>query len=171
MQLADLIGRTFDKWTVISRNPNSGDSNLRWICKCVCGHTGFVSSHRLMKGKSKGCKRCANRQAIRIRPFEALFNRLVLCGAREHKPCSLTYEEFFSFAQETHCHYCNADIKWAEYCLGKNGSGYNLDRKDNDKGYVADNVVVCCKKCNQAKGDRFTYEQWHRMTECLREPK
>jgi len=42
---------------------------------------------------------------------------------------------------------------------GKNGKGqyaspyiYNgLDRIDNEKGYLLDNVTPCCKICNQAK--------------------
>ncbi len=47
------------------------------------------------------------------------------------------------------------------YCLGPlSGYGYSLDRKDHQKGYTLDNVVVCCgskegnrdTSCNARKG-------------------
>lgn len=42
------------------------------------------------------------------------------------------------------CYYCHGDIE-------KTGCG--LDRVDSHKGYTLENVVPCCKKCNQAKMD------------------
>jgi hypothetical protein len=35
-------------------------------------------------------------------------------------------------------------------------------------GYVEVNVVGCCKRCNIAKGNRFTYDEWYGMTEYFR---
>lgn len=40
---------------------------------------------------------------------------------------------------------------------------YNgIDRVDSKKGYVAGNVVTCCRNCNQAKSDKSIdeFEEW-----------
>lgn len=34
-----------------------------------------------------------------------------------------------------------------------------IDRKDNSKGYIKENVVACCKKCNRAK-HTMPYEEF-----------
>lgn len=42
------------------------------------------------------------------------------------------------------CVYCGSDLKKEK--------GYSIDRHDNHRGYVTDNVAPCCKVCNRAKG-------------------
>jgi 5-methylcytosine-specific restriction endonuclease McrA len=84
---------------------------------------------------------------------------------------TLTYEEFVTFTASDKCHYCWSPIAWSEFDIAKNGTRYNLDRKDNSRGYDVDNLVVCCKDCNAAKGSRYDYETWFAMTEVLRNRK
>jgi len=62
-------------------------------------------------------------------------------------------EETFDELVAKNCHYCDSppsNIKWGR---GNNGvfvySG--IDRKDNTKGYLLDNVVPCCVVCNWMK--------------------
>ena len=48
------------------------------------------------------------------------------------------------------------------YCEGKLGTvqvGTGLDRIDSTRGYVIDNVLSCCGKCNMIKGETFTVEE------------
>ena len=52
---------------------------------------------------------------------------------------TLTYEDFLTFWQQP-CSYCGDPIKTV-----------GLDRVDNSKGYIKDNVVSCCKHCNTWK--------------------
>lgn len=52
------------------------------------------------------------------------------------------YEELL----ELGCMYCGLDLK--------SQNGYCLDRIDNSKGYLDNNVTPCCKDCNLAKGTR-----------------
>ena len=47
------------------------------------------------------------------------------------------------------CHYCGGEVS---HRLG-------LDRVDNDKGYVAGNVVQCCAVCNRMKSDH-SVDEW-----------
>jgi hypothetical protein len=46
------------------------------------------------------------------------------------------------------------------YCKIPNiGTGGGLDRIDNDKGYLVDNVLSCCGDCNNIRGDSLTVEE------------
>jgi hypothetical protein len=89
----------------------------------------------------------------------------------------IAYEQFLSLISKSVCHYCHAPVtrtKFNPAGTKRNGgtrkahNAYYLDRKDNAKGYTIDNLVTCCTRCNYAKGDRFTYEEWFEMTECFR---
>jgi len=46
----DIVGRTFESWTVLSYA-----KDCKWICECVCGKRKSVSSYSLRNGKSKSC--------------------------------------------------------------------------------------------------------------------
>jgi hypothetical protein len=58
------------------------------------------------------------------------------------------------------CHYCQSDISQ------ETGSG--LDRKQNDLGYTADNVLTCCGKCNLSRNENFTVEEWKIAMEAIK---
>ena len=48
-------------------------------------------------------------------------------------------------------------------------TAYNLDRKDSIKGYTKENCVVCCKRCNRAKSNLFSYEEWLEIGKFIQE--
>jgi len=54
-------------------------------------------------------------------------------------PFEITEEQFATFWQKL-CYYCGSDVKTV-----------GLDRIDNSKGYVEDNIVSCCETCNSMK--------------------
>jgi hypothetical protein len=167
------IGQRFSKWTVTGRGATrDGVSNFPWICQCECGTVKEVSGHRLTRGKSSQCGKCSRKEnvKVRIRPYEALYHNAGRSAARDNHSFSLSYEEFVTFAEKPTCHYCCASVTFAKHCVAKNGQSYNLDRKDNAIGYQINNVVVCCKRCNHAKGNRYTYEEWYGMTAYFRRP-
>ena len=66
------------------------------------------------------------------------------------------------------CHYCGAQPHQSISQIRPDLNGdyiYNgLDRVDNARGYVADNVVPCCGICNRAKDDmtRAEFIAWAR---------
>lgn len=103
-----------------------------------------------------------------LKPYEALFNNFIKHCKSRNITTSLDYVLFLSYCQQTICHYCHGNISFARYNLNKNGHSYNLDRKDNTVGYIADNIVPCCWRCNNGKSDVFTYEEWYNMCSYLR---
>lgn len=68
----------------------------------------------------------------------------------------LTLEEFSNLFYAS-CEYCARDVEPSEY------TGYRIDRKDNDVGYLLENCVPCCAECNWIKGNVLTYEEMCRL--------
>lgn len=106
-------------------------------------------------------------------PFEWLYRTIIKYTKERNIEYSLTLDEFLEFVKIDKCHYCFTKIKWTEYstdiinkpdCKAR----YNLDRKDNNIGYTKDNCVVCCKRCNYAKSNKYSYKEWYGMTEYFR---
>jgi hypothetical protein len=171
----NLVGQKFNRLTVLRLmqcNP------VIWECRCDCGTiTKIVSTGDLKSGNTKSCG-CLKPEKVaercRLRPYEALYNSFVKARSKPSSqstkvyPLELTYEEFLEFIPTPACHYCGFPITWSEYNPHKNGSGYYLDRKDNELGYSKDNLVVCCSRCNRGKSDQFTYHEWVEVGKCLR---
>jgi 5-methylcytosine-specific restriction endonuclease McrA len=101
-------------------------------------------------------------------PYKGTYGILRKHAKRRSIELSMTYEEFLPFTEELQCHYCLSDIVWIKH--GK-VNAYNLDRIDNEKGYSKENCVVCCWKCNNSKGNRYSHEEWYGMTEYFRRNK
>lgn len=60
-------------------------------------------------------------------------------------------------SQKNICYYCGIEL-WDG--LGqKKLNGLSIDRKDNTQGYFIENIVLCCNRCNMAKGSWFTEKQ------------
>lgn len=167
----NLVGQKFGRLTVkrlLSRRP------VVWECECKCGNILPVTkSEKLISGNTKSCG-CINLDRISVlsrkRPYESIYNNLAkLCSRQSDRlRLEISYEEFVEFTATTECHYCGSPIHWTMYNANKNGFSYNLDRKDNSRGYNKDNVVVCCSRCNFGKGRQFSYEEWVEVGKCLR---
>lgn len=151
----DLIGQRFGKLVVVSAVKIEG--RRKWNCLCDCGKTTEAFSNNLKRGKHQSCG-CVFEGKNRKRPFEWIYNNLKY----SRHPVSLSYEEFVWFTEEAACHYCEEKLEWSPFSLyrGKRIRRTNLDRKDSDRGYSLDNCVACCPRCNMAKSDKFTYEEW-----------
>ena len=170
MHKLDLIDQRFGKLLVTAPVESTKDGSSRWECLCDCGTTVVVFGRNLGSGNttSCGCARGKNPKPwLRKRPYEALYTSLVGAARYNHRPLSLTYEEFFTFTETIRCHYCARAIVWKPYNCSDSPS--NLDRKDNALGYTKDNCVVCCWTCNQVKGNRFSYEEMLLLAPALQE--
>lgn len=125
-----------------------------------------VSNQKTDMGKEL-CHRCVNRR----RPFESTY--ITLKNSKRHK-VDFTYEEFLEFTKIDKCHYCLDAIKWQPYAYDRKkyiSRAYYLDRVNNDIHYTKENCVVCCTRCNRAKSNKFSYEEWFGMTSYLRQKK
>ena len=66
----DMIGRTFDRLTVIERYPeNTKDRKAQWVCQCECGNIVVVSGKKIRNGNTRSCG-CLQREAVIKRNFK-----------------------------------------------------------------------------------------------------
>lgn len=166
----DKTGKKFGRLTVIKRVANNKWGETRWLCKCECGKEKVTVGYSLQGGFTKSCG-CLRREVTRNRRrlSSGLSNMRAMIGsykasAKERKlEYNLTEEQFAELTQQD-CYYCGAKPNNIANDEGNYGSyTYSgLDRIDNNKGYVIDNVVPCCKRCNYAKSSLTLqeYKDW-----------
>jgi len=73
--------------------------------------------------------------------------------------------------QEKKCHYCNRtleEIKQDNREQDKHKTKMSIDRKDNDRGYITDNIVLACTRCNLIKGNYFTEQEMLKIGKILK---
>jgi len=169
MRLVDLTGSKFSNWEVLSRNGSDTTGHPMWKCKCDCGRIATILGSNLVRKRTSECVGCYTAHN-RLRPYEALYN--LLCRAsKERYEVKLTYEEYLTFTSVSKCFYCGTKVTWEPHVnphKGIRGSAYHLDRKDNSLGYSKENCVVCCPRCNRAKSNHFTYEEWRQIGKLIR---
>lgn len=162
----DLTGKKIGKLTVVRKIGKSTDSNqksVKYLCVCDCGKQIEVLSKRLLHDK-KNCGCISMKNKFKCLPYgEASFNKLYT----SYKSNALQKNLEFSLSKDDtkqlfkqDCFYCgNYPIKTVSYknCNGK--FVYNgIDRIDNVKGYIKENVVTCCQVCNFRKSDNHINE-------------
>lgn len=57
------------------------------------------------------------------------------------------------------------------YLKNKGVKRLTIDRKDNKIGYIIDNMVLCCFRCNSTKSDFFTFEEMLKIGKKIIKPK
>ena len=173
-KLIDLTGKRFERLIVIERK-QPGPRNrkyLIWLCKCNCGNEVIVNEGDLIRGHTKSCG-CLKKEISksgdirRLKP--GLANMRAMIGsykksAKKRKiEYKLTDEQLVEIARKD-CYYCGAKPNNISKHPGSNGEYiYNgLDRVNNSKGYITDNIVPCCKDCNRSKYKRTEqeYQDW-----------
>lgn len=154
----DITGQRFGELIVLKRDIREDKSrNMYWLCKCDCGKEKAIRSDALRKGvtKSCGCKMAGHRYDYTMPYGEAqkrrLFKKYLFAAQYNKREFKITYEEFLQITQKD-CYYCGD--KPSTIAKGPRGDYiYNgIDRINNNKGYLLDNIVPCCKICNIIKG-------------------
>ena len=61
------------------------------------------------------------------------------------------------------CHYCKKRLNPDNFILDHKVPVSSLTTKEEIQN--PSNLVVCCKECNNKKGNKFTYEEFVKMME------
>ena len=169
-QRIDLTGRIFGRLTVIELVGRNKYKQFIWKCLCECGKIKNICGNSLKRNFTKSCG-CLNTERVieshRINKGESGFNLLfrIYRGSAKLKNLefNLTKEEFSGLTQQN-CYYCGdepstisckTELNCSEESKEWSNYVYNgIDRTDNNKGYIIENCVPCCKECNYFKSNR-----------------
>lgn len=160
----DLTNKKFGKLIVIKFLEKRGN-NSYWLCQCECGTFRQVAGNALTRTKystiSCGCSKVIRMEKLNRLPGNLGAQRRILQfyikGAKARKlEFTLSFDKFCKLTQQC-CHYCGIKPNNSTKTINPHGATqimYNgIDRIDNTKGYILDNVVSCCSNCNYAKFD------------------
>jgi hypothetical protein len=163
MKKIDLVGRVFNRLTVLKQTISDGYSNTRWECLCVCGGVKTVAGSALLGGKTGSCGCLADDFRTRRVKFKTCYKGPKVSGintlfskykthAKNRGHIFTLTREYFESLLFNNCVYCsdpttNTQTSWVD-SFSYNG----IDRIDNTLGYTNENVVTCCGFCNKAKG-------------------
>ena len=105
-----------------------------------------------------------NKERGRIRshlPQE--FFRPILYRAKKRNLECMTKEEFIDWYnnQKRECHYCKRSEEEAckQTVNGRKFGRLSIDRKDNTRGYILNNIVLACFRCNGIKSAYYTEQE------------
>lgn len=73
---------------------------------------------------------------------------------------NLTIEQYETIVTMGRCHYCGQT-------LSETGGG--IDRKDNKIGYVVENIVTCCYRCNTTFMSHYSYKEKLILAEAIKD--
>lgn len=129
-----------------------------YLVKCICGKEKELDICDLKKGttRSCGCLRKKLQSERKIKPpgiaaRNNLYNiYLKTCVEKRGYEFELTKEEFFNLTKQN-CYYCGKEPTQIKKSKVSQYVYNGIDRVDNSKGYLKDNVVACCGKCNADK--------------------
>ena len=153
---------------VIKKKGKTNSSYSVWVFECSeCGGEIHAQSHSL-KTHSGKCMRCGHLG----KPYMFIYNEL-----KNHRNSKvnfeLKYEDLVEIIENNNsCHYCGTSLtynKHSRYWGENNSRAHQLDRKNNNIGYTKENVVPCCWECNRLKSNRFTYEEFIKLSPVLKE--
>lgn len=154
----------------IERHPNKRSGYDVYIYNCPTCNENEIRTEKARRLSHSGkCKQCARKRT----PYKALYNRLKYSVNKrnikgsKYKDFNITFEQFLEFTNILNCHYCNRSITWSPSCKKGVSQACNLDRKNSNLGYIKDNLVVCCQKCNYMKGSEFSYEEFKAIVNFL----
>lgn len=154
----DEAGKRYGRLRVLGRAPNM-KQYAAWECVCDCGTRTSVRGQCLRSGNTASCG-CARRERFvntltkSVSPMDAAYNRIIDVTKRNARTRNyewrLTREEALGLLTGA-CHYCGCPpARMARSARG--AFAYNgIDRVDNAKGYLTENVVSCCADCNSGK--------------------
>jgi hypothetical protein len=148
---ADLTGKKFGNWTVISKhNESSKNKHTLWLCECTCGKRNLVERCNLIRNKSRGCWKC-QRNVITTQYFPPSWYRKQISQAKTRNlEWNITEKELWNILNEQNfkCAISGIDLFVDKDCKKITAS---IDRINSDFFYEKNNVWFVHKHINLMK--------------------
>lgn len=150
----NLSGVRFGKLVAVKFTGDSDkNKSSKWLCVCDCGKETITTQNMLKRGYKKSCG-CLHKLPEGESSFNAVFRRYKHQAKKRNVNFKLTKEQFKKLTQKD-CFWCGSEPSQEYRRDNANGSFiYNgVDRYDSNKGYILDNCVTSCGKCNVMKNN------------------
>lgn len=134
------------------------DSSLRQCngCKKILPlEEGFYKTNDKYEYR---CKECSRQRTHRdFRTPNGRYRSSINIAKTRKLEWNIAKDDYVNLITQQ-CHYCKESL---------NETGVGLDRKDNSKGYILNNVVPCCWTCNRTRSDLYTYDEMLILAETI----
>jgi hypothetical protein len=153
----DLTGQRFGR--LVAKSFFSKKKTRFWFCICDCGNENIVRTANLTSGQVRSCgclaRDVASQNAKQKRLPKGVPARNAVVQGYQKSAAKSGREWNLSDEQ--------LEVLFKGNCRKTNSGDsfiYNgIDRKNNEIGYIANNVVSCCRECNMAKSGR-SYDEF-----------
>lgn len=150
-----------------------------YSCLCECGVVKSVRSDHLLSKETVSCG-CVRLKPPGVAALTKLYGEYRAAARGRKLEFRISIEEFGQIVQKA-CYFCNRPPRDFNPYINSDGT-YNdkrlrlstvtrsyikasgIDRLDNARGYLLDNCVACCAKCNHSKRN-YTAEEF--VEHCL----
>ena len=132
-------------------------------CKQEKPVSEFAKNPKMLCGYSSHCNQCKGEYGKKYRKTANGIYISAKYQRRNKKPFALIRKEFYEWheKQPKKCHYCwlpESELENINDPQLNRTSRLGLDCIDNKKGYLIDNIVLSCLRCNFIKNDLLDYE-------------
>jgi len=127
----------------------------------------YIENHKLEKSVYNKQYAKINKEKLkkyydeRNKTLKGRFSILKSASKKRNKELAITFDQYSEEVIKP-CFYCQDYFRKNEV-----GTGCGLDRVDNTKGYLIDNIVSCCAHCNYLKGEIYSQSQTIAMVNAL----
>ena len=156
----DIVGKRFGKLVVIEDDGSrTNNGSILWKCLCDCGETTHATAAKLESGAKKSCgclakwrfkTKLKTEESFRHAAKSVIIGRYKSKAKQRNLSWNISRETFEKIIEQP-CYYCGTTYSLIyenkEHKYKHNG----VDRINSNIGYEDDNVVPCCRWCNQAK--------------------
>jgi hypothetical protein len=152
----ELVGREFGKLKVLAESDKKGGLSL-WTCQCECGNIKDIIGRSLTSKNTKSCGKCRGpadnwRGCGEI--SGAYWSHFKHGALKRNKTLDVSIEEVWDLflKQDGKCAISGVPLRFERrYIKNPKRQTASLDRIDNSKGYVFDNVQWVHKVVNWMK--------------------
>lgn len=153
----EMIGKKFDRLTVIEEAGIDNHKKILYLCQCICGKTKIIRGGDLRKGKSRSCG-CLNGELAKKRKTTH-----GLSSTSTYQVWSNMLQRCNNPKNSRYCDYGGRGIYMCRYWLkfenfftdmGERPENLTIERLDNNLGYYKQN----CKwgtRMEQARNQRI----------------
>lgn len=164
----------------------SGRSVFQPVVRCSCGWEGFVQRSNLKHGRTTRCDRCAKRKAVETRWTQKGY--YAVCPDRAHRDRLLdrisaiivrctnqdarTYPDYGGRGIGVHPLWVEDRVAFLRYLVelpGWDDVTLQLDRIDNNAGYVPGNLRFVTRSVNMANKRRITAREVEQLRQRIRD--